>query len=157
MTWIIVLILVGLILIFVEIFFVPGTTIVGILGLIFASIGIYIAYDQYNANTGHLTLFSTLLILIIFIIVGAKSGIWSKLSNKDIISGKVNVIEPDLIKAGDKGMAVSAIRPIGKARINDMNFEVRSLGTYIDEGSTIEVIRVEGNKITIKPVEEKAQ
>jgi membrane-bound ClpP family serine protease len=69
----------------------------------------------------------------------------------------VNVIEPDLIKAGDKGMAVSAIRPIGKARINDMNFEVRSLGTYIDEGSTIEVIRVEGNKITIKPVEEKAQ
>ena len=149
MTWIIVLLIVGVILFFVELFFVPGTTVVGILGFILIALGIYFTYADLGNKVGHITLAATILSLVIIIILGAKSNVWSKLSNKDHISGKANVIEKDIVKAGDKGIAISDIKPIGKARINEKNFEVRSLGEYISTNTELEVLKVQGNRITV--------
>jgi len=154
MTWIIVLIALGVILFFVELFFVPGTTLVGILGVLFAGVGVYIAYTEHSTLAGNITLSVTLVAIIITIIIGAKSKVWEKLSNKDAIQGRANIVNESDIKEGDRGVAISAIRPIGKARINDMNFEVRSLGEYIDSGTPVEVTKVKGNHITIKIVED---
>lgn len=150
MIWIIILLAIGILLFFAEIFFVPGTTIVGIVGIICTGIGIYLAYTQHSSVTGHITLAVTLIAITATVIIGAKSKVWEKLSNKDAIKSKVNVIEESEIKVGDKGTAISAIRPIGKARINDKSFEVKSLGEYVDSGTSVEVIKIKGNNITIK-------
>ncbi|MBT3301372.1 MAG: hypothetical protein HOG05_01985 [Bacteroidetes bacterium] len=156
MTWIIVLLIVGVILFFVELFFVPGTTVVGILGFILIALGIYFAYADLGNKVGHITLAATILSLVVIIILGAKSNVWSKLSNKDHISGKANVIEKDIVKAGDKGIAISDIKPIGKARINEKNFEVRSLGEYISTNTELEVLKVQGNRITVTELKKEA-
>lgn len=154
MTWVIILILVGVILFFLEIFFVPGTTIVGILGIVFSGFGIYLAFKDHGSLAGNITLSVTLIAIVITIIIGAKSKVWEKLSNKDAIKSRVNVIEESDIKIGDKGIALSSIRPTGKARFNDKTFEVKSLGEYIDSGNQIEVINIKGNKITVKIIED---
>lgn len=152
MTFIIVLILISIVLIFIEVFFIPGTTIVGVLGLIFAIIGIYYAYNE-SITIGNITLAVTIIIFTATIIIGSKSGVWSKLSNKDAITSKVNIIDNTNLVVGTQGKAISAIRPIGKARINGKNYEVKSLGEYINTGSTVEIIKIQGNKIIVKLVE----
>jgi membrane-bound ClpP family serine protease len=156
MTWIILLLVVGILLFFIELFFVPGTTVVGILGFILVALGIYFAYADIGTQTGHITLAITVLSLIIIIIIGAKTNVWTKLSNKDHLTGKANLLDEEVVKLGDKGVSISAIKPIGKARINNKNFEVRSLGAFIDENTDNEVIKVQGNRITVAPSQPKA-
>ncbi|MFT6941450.1 MAG: membrane-bound ClpP family serine protease, partial [Cyclobacteriaceae bacterium] len=53
MDWIIVisLIVFGLGLIIVEVIFVPGTTVVGIAGLIIGTYGVYEAYSSFGTTT----------------------------------------------------------------------------------------------------------
>jgi membrane-bound ClpP family serine protease len=46
MIWMYGLIIVGLLFLFFEIFFVPGTTLVGILGMAIASFGIYRLFND---------------------------------------------------------------------------------------------------------------
>lgn len=153
MTWIIILILVGILLVFVEVFFVPGTTIVGVLGFIFAGIAIGMAYKENNSY-GNWMLIGSALFFIIAIVIGAKSGVWQKLSNKSAITSKVELVSKDSVKVGEKGQAISAIRPGGKARINGKNYEVKSYGEYIASGASIEVIKITGNIITVKQSDE---
>lgn len=67
------------------------------------------------------------------------------------IEGKVN-IQPEAIKQGDEGIAISRLTPAGKAKINDYIVEVHSEdGTFINENSRITVSRISTNKITVKP------
>lgn len=143
------LLVVGIALFFVELFFVPGTTVVGVLGIILLALGIYFSYSDLGNKAGHITVAITFLLLIIIILIGAKSNVWSKLSNKDHLTGKANIIEENEVQAGDTGISVSAIKPIGKARINNKNYEVRSVGDYINTNTKIKVIKVQGNRITV--------
>ena len=60
--WIIVisLLLIGLTLIIVELVFIPGTTVVGLLGLIFAIVGIVISYSHFGNDVGFYILLASL-------------------------------------------------------------------------------------------------
>ncbi|MFC2113847.1 NfeD family protein [Bacteroidota bacterium] len=155
MIWIVLLLLIGIILFFVELFFIPGTTVVGILGVLLTALGIFLAYKDHGMTTGHITLAVTMVSLVIIIVVGAKTNVWGKLSIKDQITGKANLIEENSVKPGDTGETISAIRPIGKALINNVNYEVKSLGEYINSGTAIEVIKVSGNRITVAPLQQE--
>ena len=152
MTWIIILVLLGILLIFIEVFFVPGTTVVGVLGAVFAGIAIIMAYQEKSAY-GSIMLAVTLFIFAITIIIGAKSGVWQKLSNKSVIASKVKHIDENQLHVGDKGQSIAAIKPIGKARFNGKNFEVKSLGEYISPGQEVEIIKIVNNTITVKKIE----
>lgn len=152
MIWVILLLFIGVALFFIELFFIPGTTVVGFIGISLAALGIYFAYSQFGVSAGHISLLITLALIVALIIYGAKSNAWSKLANKDAITSKSNVIDNEAIKPGDKGVAVSDIKPIGKARISDKNYEVRSMGEFIHHGNAVEVIKVTGNKIFVKKI-----
>lgn len=56
------------------------------------------------------------------------------------------------VSAGDVGIASSTLRPAGKATFGDQFLDVVSDGAYIDHGTQIEVIRVAGNRIIVRPV-----
>lgn len=150
------LLIVGILLFFVELFFIPGTTVVGVLGILLLALGIFFAYKDLGNTTGHIILTITFIAIIISIVIGAKSNVWSKLSNRTHVEGKANEIDANKIQVGDKGVAISAIRPIGKARINEINFEVKSLGEYINTNSEIEVVKVQGNRITVIPASKES-
>ena len=49
------------------------------------------------------------------------------------------------------GKTASSLRPTGKAMFGDKYVDVVSDGAYIDHGTEIEVIRLAGNRIIVRP------
>lgn len=152
MTWTIiaVLIIVGFLFLLLEILVLPGTNIAGILGFALIGIGVWQAYAVYGGVAGTITLGATLLLSFIALYYSLKSKTWKKAALNKEIDSKVNVINVDKIKVGDTGKAISRINPMGKALVNGEYFEVKSQGEFIDEGSEIEVTKIEYNKISVK-------
>ncbi len=58
-----------------------------------------------------------------------------------------------LVNTGDVGIAASTLRPSGKASFGEQFLDVVSDGGYIDHGVEIEVIRVAGNRIIVRAVD----
>lgn len=153
MTWIIVLslIVVGIIFLLLEILVVPGTTLVGLLGLAMLIAGVVVSFNHYGTQIGVITLIGALLLSLISIALGLKSNTWKKAMLGSEIGGRVNVFDIDKVVAGDEGLTVSRLNPMGKALINDDYYEVRSKDNLINENTPIVVVKVEGNKIIVKP------
>lgn len=154
MSWFIIvaLLLVGWLLLFVEIFFIPGVTVVALIGSGLMAAGIYFSFSHYGSTAGWLTLAGALVAVLLSFWYGFKSGFWNKLGLKDTLAeGKMNVIDETKIKVGDTGKAQSKIAPIGTGYFNGNEFEVNSMGEYIEPNTTIEVIKIANNKIFIKP------
>jgi membrane-bound ClpP family serine protease len=146
------LIVFGILLLIAEIIFVPGTTLVGILGLLFTGYGIYLGYDYFGATTGTILLFTTVILNLIALVIAFKGKSWEKFSLKSSMTGKFNQdLELDL-KVGDTGISISSLKPIGKALFKEMELEVRSNGGYVNENVEIEIIRIESKKIFVQPV-----
>ena len=149
-TIIIGIILFGLLLIMVEAFLVPGTTIVGLLGLIVVGLGIYQAFLIHGAETGGITLVVALGLTSILTYFGLKNLSKGPFAVKETIDGRVNDEVIEGIEKGDTGKALSDLRPEGKAMINNQRITVFSRGEFISNGSIVVVFNIEGNKIYVK-------
>lgn len=145
-------ILIGLVLIIVEIIFVPGTTVVGIAGFLSMGYGIYQSYSLYGNSVGTLTLVASLLVSGLLIYMSFRNRSWERFSLKSEMTSKVNESFDLELQPGDKGRSVSSLKPIGKALFHDEEVEVRSNGGFVEENQEIEVLRVEGKNIFVQPV-----
>ena len=155
MDWItiILLLLAGIILLVVEIIFVPGTTILGIIGAALMMFGVIIGYSKFGSQTGTIILVCAVLVGAGVTIVGFKSGVWKKFALKNTNKSKFN----DDIKVehllGAEGEALSALRPFGKAAIYDSTYEVKTLGIYLEAGTKIKVTKVDkDHKIYVEQI-----
>ena len=153
-TWLVIigLILFGLGLIIIEVIFVPGTTIVGILGIILAGVGIYLSFTNFGNNVGTMVLVGTAIIALIALVTSFRTGVWKKFALKDQISSKFNEHIEIAMHEGDEGVALSSLKPIGKAEINEKVFEVKTNGNYVDAGEKVKVIKIDKNKIIVEPI-----
>ncbi len=154
MEWLIILtlIILSITLIVIEVIFIPGTTIVGIIGFGIGGLGVYLSFVNYGAGTGTIVLLSTVVLTGIILIIAFKSGVWKKLSLKKVSGSKVNeefVIE---LKPGQNGVAISALRPVGKAEFGDKEYEVKTVGDYVDAGKKITIISISGRQILVEPI-----
>jgi membrane-bound ClpP family serine protease len=152
MSWIIIiaLILIGLVLVILEVLIVPGV-VVGVIGVSLMVLGIYKSF-AIGLYAGYLTIISTILVSLIAGILIFRSKTWHKLMLHTEVKGKVNEIDEEKVKAGMRGKAISKLAVGGKGLINGEYFEVHSTGDYIDAGSEIEVVKVDGSKIMVKKV-----
>ena len=148
---IIALVLFGIGLIIVEIIFVPGTTIVGILGFLCGGYGIYLGYSYFGESTGHIVLVSSVALAFVCIFYSFKSGAWKKFANSRAINSRVNEGLTANLNIGDMGTSVSSLKPVGKALFNDKEYEVSSLGNFILENAPVKIIKIEKNKIFVEP------
>ncbi|MCC5930289.1 MAG: NfeD family protein [Cyclobacteriaceae bacterium] len=146
------LIVIGIVLIIVEVIFIPGTTIIGIFGAVFLVGGIAMAYSNFGNPTGTYVMVSTLGILGVILFIAFKSGAWTAFALKDTITSRVNDEDANTVQVGQRGMSLSSLRPFGKAEFNDKVYEVTSIGNYVDADQEVEVIRIEGNKIYVEPL-----
>ncbi len=153
MIWIVIaFILVGLLLLILEALVIPGTGIAGIIGFGMLIAGIWIAYSDLGTQTGTIVLVLTVLINILAVWLAMRYKTWKRLMLKEEIDGKVNGLDKTKIKVGDRGITVSRCAPIGKAEINGIFVEVDARTGFIDQENPIEVIKIEGNKIFVKPI-----
>lgn len=152
MTWtlIIILILIGLFLLILEIVAIPGTTVIGILGVLIIIFAIWESYITKGKLAGNITLASTIFATLIVIFYSLKSKTWKKLQLDTTISSKIDNIS-NKVKVNDEGVSVSRLAPSGKALIRGDYFEVHSLSTFIDPDTPIVVIKIENNKIIVQP------
>jgi len=152
-TIIIFIIIIGLLLLLIDVFFLPGTFVVGIIGGGLMVYGIYKMFQYHGNLAGGLTLVLTGVTAVGVTVWGFKTA--SK--NKDIviqssIDSKVNTVNRDNIAVGDKGKTISVLRPNGKALFGKHKFEVYSQGDYIEIDTEVEVIKIAEGKVYIKQI-----
>ncbi|WP_296621917.1 NfeD family protein [Marivirga sp.] len=145
------LILAGLILIIAELIFVPGTTFVGVIGLLLTIVGIFLVFDEYGDVAGYWTTAATATVTIIGVIYSFKSNSWDRFSLKSSIQSKVNDEDIFTFQVGEKGKTVSDLKPIGKAEIFGKIYEVRSKGEWIGAGQEVEITRIDSKRIFVEP------
>jgi membrane-bound ClpP family serine protease len=146
------LLLIGLAMIIVELIFIPGTTVVGLLGLIFTITGIAISYNHFGSDIGFYILLATIATTVGTVIYSFRSGAWSRFSLKSSSDGKVNEGMIQDFHVGDEGITISTLRPFGKATFNDKTMEVKTSGDYVERGQRVKIVHIELNQITVQPI-----
>jgi membrane-bound ClpP family serine protease len=150
---VIAIILIGLLLIFLEIFLIPGTTLFGVVGGIALLIGVVMVYSYYGSKWGNITLLASSLSVVISVVLGFKVIQSNKLAMKAEIDGRVNELEnAEELQIGALGITVTELRPIGKVVFAHKKLEVSSTGDYIHRETEVEIIQILGNKIIVQPI-----
>ncbi|TAJ15474.1 hypothetical protein DMA11_00870 [Marinilabiliaceae bacterium JC017] len=148
---IILLIVLGLFLLVMEFFVIPGMTLAGIGGLLFTAAGVFLAYKIYGTTVGHITLIGTLLAGLFVLVLSFRSGTWNKLMLKSTIESQVETVEEVSVQPGDLGITITRLNPIGKVRVNNMVMEAKCPGMFVDERTEVEVKEVFKTFIIVKP------
>ncbi len=161
--WDALLILVGILLVMAELLLIPGTGIAGIAGALFLLIGlvgVFVSGD-FTTSEGQSEIASGLLTTLLALFASGV-GLWlvsrythsipvlDRLILKSEISdtaGPGSVIEamahqPPTLVVGDIGIAVTDLRPSGRAEFDGRLVEVRSAGAYIVRGTRTRVNHV---------------
>jgi len=153
MTIIIILIVLGILLFVIEFLLVPGVTIAGIGGLILTVFGVYKAFEEYGSTVGVWVLIGTILLSVFVIAMSLRARTWNRLMLKTNIKGTVDkAITEEQMKIGDRGVALTRLAPMGKILVNDLVREAKSVEGFVDEHTDIEIVSVEGIRISVKPV-----
>jgi membrane-bound serine protease (ClpP class) len=151
------LLIAGFLLLAAELIVIPGSTIVGLLGAGSILASIYLQFGQNfpvvagtAAIVGGLGLAlalwklpqSTLLSRSIFLNTSL-AGTTGAAVASSTTSTPSNLV-------GRYGIAISDLRPSGVANIEGERMDVVSDGEFINNGSSLEVIRVEGRRVLVK-------
>jgi membrane-bound serine protease (ClpP class) len=175
--WIdLVLVLVGVVLILIEVFVLPGFGIIGVLGIVAVIAGVFLSFThtdfsipQYSWEFDRLeeagfTLTMTTVLLLVFGIATWKllprTPLYRRLvlGQSQLIEEGYTVQEPDEADSlvGARGVATSMLRPAGRGRFGNKTLQVVSRAEFIDSGTPIVIVEVEGNRYVVDPVERKA-
>ena len=139
---VIVLCIIGILLILAEIFLIPGLTLTAVAGAAFSIGGVYYAFRYIGTTAGIITLVSVVIMIGIAFVYLVKSKALDRIALKTDIDSTVGAKELPDISEGDKGIAISRLNPIGKVRVNNITMEAKTLSEFIDENSTVTVIKV---------------
>ncbi len=174
--WEVAIILVGVVLIALEIFVIPGFGVAGILGILFMLFGV-LAILIPNAPTelpipitpGDWSslawgIFGGIAALIAAVI--AALLIMPKLNQIPLVRQlALGAVEPYQtpsvsdhspimgLAVGDMGVVESKCRTVGKARFGDSLLDVVAEGEYIDAGRTVRLARMDGNRLVVEPAD----
>jgi len=152
LTFIIVLVIVGLLFFILEVLVIPGTSVAGVLGFVAIAVAVWQAWIQYGYETGLLVLAGSLVGSILCLWLSLRSNTWKRVSLKESIESKVNLVDERIVYPGAKGVSISRLAPTGKVRFGLVDFEVQSQDGFVDQGKEVEVVRIDRNKIIIKPL-----
>jgi membrane-bound ClpP family serine protease len=158
MTVIIILIVLGILLFVIEFLLVPGVTVAGIGGLILTVFGVYKAFNDFGSSVGIWVLIGTIILSAFVIAMSLRARTWNRLMLKTNVDGTVDKnLTDDQMKVGDIGVTLTRLAPMGKIRINELVREAKSIEGYIDEHGEVEIVSIEGTRITVKNKNSKAK
>ncbi len=173
------LVVVGIILIAVELFVIPGFGVAGILGILSILAGLIMGLVPRLPSLPELPGISTpslvdflpvislrLILLIVFTSIGIyllskllpKASFYGKLvlqKTLDTDSGYVSSDPGYRDFLGGEGVALTTLRPAGTATFGDRRLDVVSSGEMIAKGKPVRVIEVEGNRIIVEEAGEE--
>lgn len=166
--WEILIFFVGVILMALEVFVIPGFGAAGISGIVLMAAGLVLSLVA-NVNfdftfvpssdiafaLARVVAVLSILVVVLFVfgdrIVGSKG--FSKLVLTDTLStesGSTTSIKGLEELVGSTGIAATDLRPSGKVEIADDRYEASTDGELIEKGTEIKVVRSRGNYIEVK-------
>jgi membrane-bound ClpP family serine protease len=143
------LLIIGLILLLAEVIFVPGATVVGILGLIVSLAGVTYAFVIFDPEIAWWITGASAILNLVAIIYGFSSGVWDRYSLKSAMEGGTFDGRTLGLQVGMPGKTTSDLKPVGKAEIGENIYEVKSSGAFIPVETEITIIKIENNTITV--------
>jgi membrane-bound serine protease (ClpP class) len=175
------LFVVGLILLCIEVFILPGFGIPGILGISCIAAGLFgmliknppdkIPWPQTQMDW---VLFTNGVLGLVIGFVGFLVFAWLTaryLPKMEFFSGLILMpattkkpgeiavsmtAPPDseqlTVNIGDTGQVVSTLRPIGKAKFANAIVDVVAEAEFLDKGTKVEIIEIHGNRVVVKAV-----
>lgn len=151
MLLILLLILLGLLFLVAELVLLPGLSIGGVLALICDGCAIYIAFREGGPSTGSLVIAAILLLSLAATILALRRKTWLRFSlHQKIDSSSMPDPERQGVAVGDEGTALSRLAPMGKVTIGERIYEAKSLDSYIDPRSPVEVVGFENFNIIVR-------
>ena len=151
MTTVVTLILVGTALLLLETV-LPGM-IAGLIGFACLVAGVVMAYLNFEAPTANIVL------LVVVVGVVAGSLIWfkffpdsrfAKIFISERTVGDIGTDKPELLN--QTGQALTALRPSGTAVINGKRIDVVTEGPFVEPGTAVKVVEVEGMRVVVRSV-----
>ncbi len=159
MIWIIFLLAVGLLLVCLEVF-IPGG-VVGSLGGLFLIASIVLAFVERESPFGFYWAGGVLVLALLAIFISIKLLPGSPAGKRLFLSSAqigYSASEEGIERlAGKRGEAITNLRPAGMIEIEGARIDVVTGGEYLPRGTTVEVIRVDGNRVVVSeaPPEEE--
>lgn len=149
----VVLILVGLALVMVEVYLVPGFNVLGVAGVIAAGAGVGYAFVEGGAVGGLAALAGTFVVGGLLLAVLWRSGAWEKfILSESLPRGDGDGATRGRL-LGREGVAVSPLRPTGVAEVEGERVEVTTEGAFIAAGSRIRVVALVRNRYLVRLAE----
>jgi membrane-bound serine protease (ClpP class) len=182
----ILLFLLGIALLALEIFIIPGFGVAGVSGIVLVGVALILSMQDFvipEVSWQWDILYRNILTVITGIVAGLagivalalfspKLRLFDRFTLKTVIGGTSGgplpaaaagtssgdeacsageeFIPPGL--AGQRGTAVSVLRPAGRAEFGGVEYSVEADGTFIPAGTPLVVVRVRGSRITVKAV-----
>jgi membrane-bound serine protease (ClpP class) len=160
----------GLLLMLIEAFFIPGFGVFGILGGVAALAGVYLSMlggiptsEDFARAGGVLT---TTIVLVLtsswFLVKRLPSN--RRLTNLGIFLGQETSAETGYTSAirradlvGAEGVAITDLRPAGTGRFGDERVDVVTESEWIEHGSSIKIVSSEGYRHVVRLVSPPAK
>lgn len=168
--WEILVFIIGVLLIGVEIFILPGFGVAGISGIILAITGLTLSlldnviFDFTNVDgsafiTALLTVFIGMfagIALSIYLsqkLLSQTSGPFSKIAlftSQDVSQGYIGVDPENKALIGKTGVAATVLRPSGKIMVDSELYDARSLDGFINKDEPIKVVDYSSGQLNVR-------
>ena len=161
----IIMFVLGVVLILLEVFVIPGFGIAGVSGIILVIASLFLSLigpnqvlDFEGVSAAIIQLAVALLGAIILLFVMAKflpkTNIFKKfvLSDAEKTDKGFSSHSTSKLLIGAQGIALTTLRPSGTAEINGNKVDVVTESEYLEKGSKIKVIGVEGIKVIVREI-----
>lgn len=155
-----VLLILGVVLLAVEVFIIPGFGLAGITGSVALAGGVLWSFAKlcqydYTVMLWHIVGSTAVLGLLIFFTFKylPRSRFWKGIALEEELStetGYVAVPEELAQLEGASGVALTDLRPSGMARIDGRRVDVVTEGDYFNRGDAVVVFQVAGGRIVVR-------
>lgn len=170
--------IIGIALVGVELFILPGVMIAGLLGMVmilgsivWALADIWPTEDFEYTPELFMGPLSELMVGVVIAVIGVllvakylmKGWLWDILVLKTVISGKGRSVAVtrgelggvDLPEVGSRGYAITDLHPVGEVEIDGKRFQARVTLGVLEKGGMVEVLEVSRFSLLVKEVDSR--
>ena len=150
----VILFILGIILLLIEAF-IPNFGVVGVSGIV--SIIAAIILSASTAEAGIRIILSSLFLTTAVVAVAfrylKRSRVWSQIILQYAETKDRGYVAPADYShlLGKTGQTLTPLRPIGAAEIDGLRIDVVSEGSFIEKAQTVQVVKVEGSRVIVRP------
>jgi len=150
----ILIILAGLGLILIEVYLIPGFNVVGVVGFLVILFGIGYSYNEVGVVGGTAFMIGSLALTGGVFVWMWKSGAWDRfILATNLRSDERLIARESADRAqylGQKGVAITPLRPTGIVEIDGRRIEVMTEGEFIAAGSFVSIVAMDRRQFYVR-------